>query len=206
MRFASHRDFSRAFERALFRAAIPMAYSSGFNPHPRISYAGAAPTGAASEAEYVEIALAEVVNPQEVRTRLNTTMPPDLVIVASQEAPRGSLAEGLTASEWSARVAESGDLLTELCKNFMQVDEVLVTRMTKRGLREFDARGAVYVLQPQADGLRLVLAHTTPAVRPDDVLGALAQLGDMQWQQTPLFTRVAQGSYQPESATVVDLF
>ena len=51
LRFTSHRDFSRAFERAIFRARIPMAYSSGFNPHPRISYAGAAPTGSASEAE-----------------------------------------------------------------------------------------------------------------------------------------------------------
>jgi radical SAM-linked protein len=50
LRFTSHRDFSRAFERAVARARIPVAYSSGFNPHPRISYAGAAPTGAASEA------------------------------------------------------------------------------------------------------------------------------------------------------------
>ena len=63
LRFTSHRDFSRAFERAVFRARVPMAYSSGFNPHPRISYAGAAPTGSASEAEYLEIALAEVVDP-----------------------------------------------------------------------------------------------------------------------------------------------
>ena len=55
LRFTSHRDFSRAFERAIFRARIPMAYSSGFNPHPRISYAGASPTGSASEAEYLEI-------------------------------------------------------------------------------------------------------------------------------------------------------
>ena len=69
LRFTSHRDFSRAFERAVFRARIPMAYSSGFNPHPRISYAGAAPTGSASEAEYLEIALAEVVDPARVARR-----------------------------------------------------------------------------------------------------------------------------------------
>ena len=66
LRFTSHRDFSRAFERAMFRAGMPMAYSSGFNPHPRISYAGASPTGSASEAEYLEIALAEVVDPARV--------------------------------------------------------------------------------------------------------------------------------------------
>ncbi|MBI2244787.1 MAG: DUF2344 domain-containing protein, partial [Nocardioides sp.] len=70
LRFTSHRDFSRAFERAVFRARVPMAYSSGFNPHPRISYAGAAPTGSASEAEYLEIGLAEVRDPATVRAAL----------------------------------------------------------------------------------------------------------------------------------------
>jgi radical SAM-linked protein len=58
LRFASHRDFQRAFERALRRAGVPMAYSAGFSPHPKISYANAAPTGTASEAEYLEIGLA----------------------------------------------------------------------------------------------------------------------------------------------------
>ena len=57
LRFTSHRDFQRAFERALRRAALPMAYSAGFSPHPKISYVGAAPTGTASEAEYLELAV-----------------------------------------------------------------------------------------------------------------------------------------------------
>jgi radical SAM-linked protein len=78
LRFTSHRDFSRAFERAVFRARVPMAYSSGFNPHPRISYAGAAPTGSASEAEYLEIALAEVVDPAAVHAQLDEALPDGL--------------------------------------------------------------------------------------------------------------------------------
>src|SRR5699024_8182054 len=53
MRFTSTRDFQRALERAVRKAVLPMAYSGGFHPHPKTSYANAAPTGAASEAEYV---------------------------------------------------------------------------------------------------------------------------------------------------------
>ena len=53
LRFSSTRDFSRAIERALRRARVPMAFSAGFHPHPKISYANGAPTGAASEAEYL---------------------------------------------------------------------------------------------------------------------------------------------------------
>ena len=48
LRFSSHRDFQRALERALRRAEIPMAYSAGFSPHPKVSYANAAPTGVVS--------------------------------------------------------------------------------------------------------------------------------------------------------------
>src|SRR5215470_2358782 len=59
LRFTSHRDFQRAFERALRRAEVPMAYSAGFTPHPKVSYANAAPTGTGSEAEFLEIALVE---------------------------------------------------------------------------------------------------------------------------------------------------
>ena len=80
-RFTSHRDFGRALERALRRAEIPMAYSSGFSPHPRISYANAAPTSAASEAEYVELGLKEVCAPAKVVEALNEVLPHGFVVL-----------------------------------------------------------------------------------------------------------------------------
>ena len=76
LRFASHRDLARALERALRRAQVPMAFSAGFTPHPKISYVGAAPTGAASEAEYLEIGLAERRDPEAVRAALDAALPP----------------------------------------------------------------------------------------------------------------------------------
>ena len=81
LRFASHRDLARAIERALRRAAVPMAFSAGFTPHPKISYLGAAPTGAASEAEYVEIGLAATTDPDDVRRKLDESLPPGLDVL-----------------------------------------------------------------------------------------------------------------------------
>ncbi|MDR0417241.1 MAG: TIGR03936 family radical SAM-associated protein, partial [Propionibacteriaceae bacterium] len=99
-RFASHRDFARAFARALRRAGVPMAYSSGFNPHQRVSWANPAPTGAASEAEWVEIALAEPAEPAAVAAALNAVLPTGFAVLAAAASPGGSWTAALAASDW----------------------------------------------------------------------------------------------------------
>ncbi len=199
LRFTSHRDFSRAFERAVFRARIPMAYSSGFNPHPRISYAGAAPTGSASEAEYLEIALAEVVVPADVHALLDEALPPGLDVLEVVESPGGSLADRLEASRWRLEVAADPTSAQEAVAAFLAAEEVPVERMTKKGLRQFDARGAVVSLSSfgvqgsAQSALDLVLRHAVPAVRPDDVLSALTLVSGTPMGTAPLMTRLAQG-------------
>ncbi len=100
LRFSSHRDFQRALERALRRAAIPMAYSAGFSPHPKVSYANSAPTGVASEAEYVEIGVAEACDPQAVCLALDEALPHGLDVVEVVEARTPDFANRLQASVW----------------------------------------------------------------------------------------------------------
>ena len=153
LRFTSHRDFSRAFERAVFRARVPMAYSSGFNPHPRISYAGAAPTGSASEAEYLEIALAEVVDPAEIGAALEEALPDGLDVLEVVVSPGGSLADLLEGSHWQLDLAEADpEAAAAAVAAFLATEPVLVERMTKKGLREFDCRAAVVSLTAEAAG------------------------------------------------------
>ena len=89
LRFSSTRDFARALERALRRADVPMAFSGGFHPHPLISYANAAPTGTASEAEYFEIRVTERVDPDAVRAALDEALPEGLDVVEVVEAAPG---------------------------------------------------------------------------------------------------------------------
>lgn len=208
LRFTSHRDFSRAFERAIFRARVPMAYSSGFNPHPRISYAGAAPTGAASEAEYLEIALAEVVDPAVVRAQLEEALPDGLDILDVVVSPGGALADLLQGSRWAIDLAVDLDAASTAVATFLATEAVPVQRMTKKGLREFDCRVAVLALSAAAhgDGVRLdlVLRHSEPAVRPDDVLSGLGGVAGLKADGAPLLTRLAQGPLDAASATIGD--
>ncbi len=81
MRFASHRDVARAIERGVRKAGLPVAYSAGFSPHPRISYSGGAPTGAASEAEYLELAVTSQCEPDDVRRRLDAALPDGIDVI-----------------------------------------------------------------------------------------------------------------------------
>src|SRR5256885_13296822 len=98
MRFTSHRDFARAFERAILRAGVPIAYSQGFTPHPKISYASAAPTGVGSESEYLEIGLQAEVDPELLRTALDAALSPGLDVVEAVVAGPSSLADRIEAS------------------------------------------------------------------------------------------------------------
>ena len=208
LRFTSHRDFSRAFERALVRAGIPMAYSSGFNPHPRISYAGASPTGAASEAEYLEIGLAEPVEPARVAEDLDRALPEGLDVIEVVAAAPGALADRLQASRWQIDVPLPVDAVAPAVRAFLGRPTVTVERMTKKGLRSFDSREAVLALEVTAydagSRLTVVLRHTVPAVRPDDVLAGLRDVGGLDETGAPLVTRLQQGPLDEASQAIGD--
>jgi radical SAM-linked protein len=208
LRFTSHRDFSRAFERALVRARIPMAYSSGFNPHPRISYAGASPTGAASEAEYLEIGLAEVVDPASLARDLDLALPEGLDVVEVVEATAGGLADRLEASRWQIDVALPTDEVTGAVDAFLARETVGVERMMKKGLRSFDSRAAVRALEvtPYDGGSRLtvVLRHTVPSVRPNEMLPRPRQVGGLEVPGAPRVTRLAQGPLDEATGWIGD--
>src|SRR5271154_276825 len=85
MRFASSRDIARAVERGVRRAGLPIAYSAGFTPHPKISYAGGAPTGMASEAEYLELSLTRPRAVAEVRAQLDAALPDGINVIEVTE-------------------------------------------------------------------------------------------------------------------------
>ncbi|MEU5581290.1 TIGR03936 family radical SAM-associated protein [Streptomyces huasconensis] len=222
LRFTSHRDFQRAFERALRRAEVPMAYSAGFTPHPKVSYANAAPTGTGSEAEYLEIALTAPRDPDQLRELLDESLPDGLDITDAVESRTSGLADRLTASVWELRLDGVEPAQAERAAElFRAADKVEVQRRTKNGMRTFDAREAVVSLEAITDGeavthdtdrptdkpcaiLRLVVRHVTPAVRPDDVLSGLRAVADLAPPVPAAVTRLAQGLFDEETGTVTD--
>lgn len=210
MRFSSTRDFQRALERALRRAQVPMAFSGGFHPHPRISYANAAPTGTASEAEYFEIQLCERREVEQVHRDLDAALPEDLAVVVVREAQPGALADLLEASDWVLAFADVElPVLQSAVLAMVGSERIEVTRMMKKGPRTFDVREAVLAAAGVASAdptyptqIALRLRHLTPAVRPDDVMSALADVAGLSPKRPPLVTRVRQGPLNAEGHVV----
>jgi len=201
LRFTSHRDFQRVFERAIRRAEVPVAFSAGFSPHPKISYVGAASTGAASEAEYLEISVTRVCDPAQVRAELDAALPPGFDVIEVLEARGGSLPDRIDASHWQVTLGGVDPREAQVAvAAFLQAESIPVERILKDGRRTLDARLPVVHLGVVGDFdatgcaiLDMVVRHLTPAVRPDDVLAGLRQVSDLAPPLPPLVLRLAQG-------------
>ncbi len=188
-----------------------MAFSAGFHPHPRISYANAAPTGTASEAEYFEIQLRKRRDLTQVHRDLDAALPADLAIVLVREAVPGALADLLEASDWVLAFADVDlRVLQSAVSTMLERERIDVTRMMKRGPRTFDVREAVLAAAAASSEdrsypvhLALRLRHLTPSVRPDDVMSALAEVAGFHSRRPALMTRLRQGPLR-EDGTVGD--
>ncbi len=217
LRFTSHRDVARAVERGVRRAGLPMAYSQGFSPHPKISWVGAVPTGSASEAEYVEIQLVRAVDPDLVRAELDAALPDELVVLEAVVAGPGSLADRMEASRW--RIELPGVAVAQLrdaVRALLAAPEVQVERMTKNGRRSIDARAALVSLEvsdePDVSSvtagvtecgiLTAVVRQASPAVRPDDVLSALDVVAGLRPPVPATAIRRAQGRLDEDGGLV----
>ena len=218
MRFASHRDVARTFERGVRRAGLPIAYSAGFTPHPKLSYPGGAPTGVASEAEYLSLALTDRQAETQVCQRLNAALPDgiDVIDVTEAASGAGTAFADLEASEWQVVLpGVASSAARRAVAGFLALSEAPVERLTDKGVRRLDARAAVVEMDvvpmgpgpagpdggPRAAGtgpedcaiLRMVVLNTAPAVRPEDVVTALRGQEGIEPSLPPMTTRLAQG-------------
>lgn len=172
LRFASHRDVARVFERALRRAGVPMAHSQGFSPRPKISWQGAVPTGVSSEAEYVELQLARRVDPQVLLEQLRAALVTGVEPLEAVEAGGAALSDRLEVSRW--RLDFPGvpvERLTAAVEQLLAAEHVEVQRMGKNGLRALDVReplvSAEVVDGALHGGRGTALGDRDPAREPD---------------------------------------
>src|SRR5947207_1649325 len=110
IRFTSHRDVARIWERALRRAAVPVAYTEGFSPHPKLSFGLALSTGHESLGEYLDVDVTERIDVEGVPARLDPCLPIGLDVQVAAEIEPGtpSLQQAVTSCTWQIEVMGLG--------------------------------------------------------------------------------------------------
>lgn len=181
VRWTSHRDVARMWERGLRRAGLPMAYTGGFSPRPQLSFGLALPTGCESTAEYLDIALEGATEPDGLAGLLDPLLPDGVAVMAAREleAGAGSLQQDVTSCAWEIDVPVAPDVLQGAVAAALGADELPVTRERKGRRQVEDLRPSVLSLQCSAgaggSGSRLVaeLATRPRGVRPAELAEAL---------------------------------
>ncbi len=178
MRFTGHLDLHRTWERIFRRAGLPLAYSQGYHPQPRINLACALPLGFTSQAELVDVWLEENLPLDLVRDAIKGALPPGLSLIDVQEAElrAPSLQTLVVASEYLVTLLDPVDRLDE------KLEEVVKSSTLPRDRRgkHYDLRPLILELARLSDDenghgrLKMRLAAEEGATgRPEEVLNAL---------------------------------
>jgi len=189
-RFISARDLTSVWERALRRADLPIAYSEGFTPHPKVSFPDALPVGVRSTGEYAELSFAAPIEPASDLAALSAALPAGMDIMTTLQVPDGApkLAKMLRVTLWELAwppvdQTELRELLTTRCDELLASTCAEVVRHRPDGDRIIDVRPAVLALvattrpgtatRDAHTVLRAVLRNDGPTVRPTDLHTAL---------------------------------
>ncbi len=188
VRFTSHRDVARMFERAFRRADIPLAYSEGFSPRPRISFGLALSTGYESLAEYLDadVRVDEGFDLSDTPIRLTAALPGgvDVVAVASIDAHALSLQQDVTSTSWRIElVTDERAAVEEAALAALAAPTIIATRTRKGQQSTDDLRPSLLGLAvlPAGDAthasshvvLTTELATQPRALRPAELIGAV---------------------------------
>ncbi|NND73509.1 MAG: DUF2344 domain-containing protein [Ilumatobacter sp.] len=191
VRFISHRDGARLWERALRRVAVPVAFTEGFTPRPRLSFGLALPTGAESTAEYIDIELVEGTTidgadaDRCLLTELSAALPigMDVQVIAPLESDAGtrrkSLQDEVTSTTWELwGPGVEGSDFEAIADRLLAADELPLERERKGRRHVDDVRPLIHDLRPDETGTRLVadIATVGRGVRPAE-LASLAFAG-----------------------------
>ncbi len=195
IRWISHRDIARALERAFRIAQLPLAFSEGFSPRPRVSFGLALSTGHESDAEYVDLVLAEDVDLVDLPARLSTALPEGIEVVGAvalaDRAP--ALQEAVTCVEWRVEVAHLDLTRVDPARLREQVESALALP-TLEATRRRKGRDVVEDVRPVIRRITVCDEATTVVememstqprgAKPGEVLAAIGDFTDIRARRT----------------------
>ena len=184
LRFISHLDLQRFFQRALNRTGLPVAYTQGFNPHAIMSFGSALALGWTSEYEILDVKLSVPMGRKRTEEAMRQALPEDLPVLEVRmvddrhPAPMAMV----RASDYEiALLGESAGAVLDAVDAFLASEQVMAVRKTKSGEKEIDIRPLAISLERAGDVLLARLKLTeTDTLKPDLLVNSLAKLAGVE--------------------------
>jgi radical SAM-linked protein len=176
VRYISHLDLMRTWERILRRARLKLAHTQGFNPRPKLVFAAPLPVAVTSDAEIVDVVLEDELTAEELRERLQPSLCPGIEVTSIGEVPLEAPAVMAHVASADYRVELSGEHLQERVEAFLARASVPYERSRKGGSKQADMRPSVLDVWTEGEcclGMRLRLGVEGAAVRPEEVVAAI---------------------------------
>lgn len=152
VKFISHLDLMKVFERAIRRARLPIAYSQGFNPHPGMVFGLPLSVGVTSEAEYGDFEITDdSLSMDEFMNRLNSQLPAGLEVLAARaRQTKQNIMATIAASEYTVVVGVGAEYtekrLKDCMSRYLSQKEIIVKKKTKSGVKDTDIRNMIFDL------------------------------------------------------------
>lgn len=181
MKFIGHLDIMRYFQKAIRRAEIPIAFTSGYSPHMIMSFANPLGVGLTSDGEYFDIELTESIASKEAVRRLNEQMVDGMEIVSFVQIPDDKKSKGMSivaGADYLSSV-KNGSLpenLAEKLEAFYAQNEICVVKKTKKSEKEVDIRPMIYKLECRNGKIYMrVAAGSVQNLKPELVTEAFVR-------------------------------
>lgn len=197
-RFISHLDVLRTMERAISRSKLPIAYSEGFHPKQKLTFAAPLPVGVTSDVEYADLQMSTFIAAAEVKDNLNQVLPAGFQVVESANLPAQyqALMGIIAASRYQITIINDEIILADLASELVALlskPELLVTVRRKKGDQIKDIKPLIYDLGFDQDSSQILLECASGSqanLRPMDILQLLdLSLGDVTIHRTALYVR-----------------
>ena len=185
LRFISHLDLQRFFQRAVNRTGLPVAWSQGFNPHPVMSFGSALALGWTSEYEVIDIKLSAPMGRKRTEDAVRAALPEDLPVyeVRMVDDKHAAPMALVRMSDYVVRLeGENAPAVLERIPVFLQREVVTTVKKTKSGEKEINARPLVVEMEPLEEGsfrTRLMLTESQ-SIKPEMLVGLLADLAGVE--------------------------
>jgi radical SAM-linked protein len=180
LRYITHLDLMRSWERAIKRAGLPIAYSEGFTRHPQLALAAPLPVGATAEGELMDVFLESTIDPRQFHDRLALQSPPGLAIERVDDVPLNLPSLQSLVKEWTWRAQFPRDAdpeeLRDKVRRFLECDSFPWEQRREKETKRFDLRALVIdvTVEMMADGPAFVARFKAEAGgRPEQLAAAL---------------------------------